>query len=320
MAALRLAVVVPTHRRPERLARLVAALEAQTLSKDRWSAVIVDDASGDATGAVLEQLAASAGFELRGLRTPAQGGPATARNLGWRSVEADCFAFTDDDCVPSPRWLEAGLAAMLADPAIGILQGPTERAPRHPPRPDGCLTVVREVGAPSPWFEGCNLFVRRDALLDSGGFDEGIGWMGEETAMAWSVLDRGWRRGWAPGAVVVHDVEERPLAWHLRNHYLEGHAVRIAARHPAVRAEWWRPWAIEPRGAAFGAAVVGALAATRDRRALVLALPYLADLFPPGAGVPGRAQAAMAGYRVASDVASLAGKLREGIRFRTLVL
>src|SRR5436190_9837908 len=317
----RISVVVPTYRRADRLPRLIEALERQTLPTDEWEAIVVDDCSGDGTMARLEQLAAEASIPLRVASTTRNGGPAAARNVGWPLATAPLIAFTDDDCVPTPGWLEAGVTAMEAQATLGIAQGLTT-ADRSSGEPDTIRTVVREVLEPSPWFEGCNLFMRREALEQSGGFDEVIAWAGEETAMAWKLLESGWERGWVPAAEVVHDVEERPLSWHVRNRYLEGHAVVIAARHPTIRGTWWRPWAIEKRGALFVLALTGGLGAalTRRRWPLLLGAPYVAELFPRHTLPSVRPQLESAAYRVVSDAASLSGKVVEGVRARTIVL
>src|SRR3954465_14272315 len=82
-------VVVPTCGRPDLLRRCVRALEAQTLPSDEIEIIVVDD-------------------------THARRGPAAARNLGWRRAGSDIVAFTDDDTVPDPRWLERGLVAFAS--------------------------------------------------------------------------------------------------------------------------------------------------------------------------------------------------------------
>ena len=308
------AVVVPTYRRPDGLRRLLDGLSSQTLPFDRWEAVIVDDGSGPDVAAAVDRLAGGVPFSVRVLHQGANRGQAAARNRGWRSTSAPVIAFVDDDCVPEPGWLAAGLAA-LSRPGVGVVQGRTVRpagSERYRYTP---LTVVREVLEPSPWFEGCNLFLRREALDGAGGFDEGFGDFAEDTRLGWSVLGAGWERGWAGDAVVTHELGERPVSWHLRIHWREGDIVRLAARHPGIRSMLWRPWAVKRENALFAAAVLGLLAAVKARPAALLTFPYLLWLQPGR-----RVGAGGATLQVSAHAASLAGKLVAGVQERTVVL
>src|SRR5207247_492527 len=109
----------------------------------------------------------------------------------------------------------------------------------------------------------------------TGGFDEGISYYGEDTALGWSVLEAGWRRGFAEDAVAYHDVEERGLRYHVRTGLLERNVVALAKRFPGYRRDaFWRPWAHRPEDAAFAMAVAGLALARWHRPALLLVLPY----------------------------------------------
>lgn len=312
-----LAIVVPTYRRPEGLARLLDALARQTLPPDRWEVVVVDDHGGPDTAAVLDQLVAGSSLPARVIHQATNQGPAAARNVGWRSTTAPFVAFTDDDCVPRPDWLASGLKALEAGADTGVVQGRTVRPAGSEGYSYTCFTVVREVLAPSPWFEGCNLFFRRAALEAAGGFDESIGWFGEETALGWSVVEAGWQRAWADNATVEHDLSERPWRWHLRNHYLEGNIVRIAARHPGIRTMFWRPWAIKRENALFTLALLGLVVSSRRRIGLLLTVPYLHGLPRPWHG---RAAAVGMVHQASVHAASLAGKAVAAVEHRAFLL
>src|SRR5438045_9363653 len=101
-----ISVVIPTHNRSNRLHTLIEVLQDQTV-QEPFEVIIVDDASTDDTWDELGRLAARHGF-LRPLRVEANRGPATARNVGWRSARGTYVAFTEDDCLPEHAWL-AGL-------------------------------------------------------------------------------------------------------------------------------------------------------------------------------------------------------------------
>ena len=234
-----IAVVVPTYRRTDRALRMIDALEAQTVDPSRFEVLVVDDRSDDGTYDLLVKRAETSHLAVRVLTTERNGGPAGARNLGWRTATAPLVAFVDDDCVPDPMWLAAGLDALATDTRAGVLQGRTLR-------PDGATlgdwSIWREVLQASPYFEGCNLFLRRAALEATGGFDEALGLYGEDTMLGWAAIAAGWERGFVDAAVVRHDVEERGVRWRVRWGYRERrNLMAVAARHPEFRQQaFWR--------------------------------------------------------------------------------
>lgn len=271
-----IAVVVPTYRRPDRLRRLVNALARQTIDPGRWELFVVDDCSGDASvDELLLELPRLVPVAATALRTPRNGGPAVARNLGWRAASAPLIAFMDDDVVPDPQWLEAGVRA-FDDPAVGVVQGRTCL-------PDGVDWKTlppgyswRTIEEKSPHFEACNIFYRRAALEATTGFDEDLAWWGEDTTVGWQVLENGWSGEFAAKARGVHDVEHKALKWWVTNGWLEHHLIVLADRHPGFRrGAFWRPWAYRRRDAVFVLAVVSLAAGLRWRPAVLGVLPYI---------------------------------------------
>ena len=121
-------VVFATHDRAERVAMLIESLRRQTIDRSRFEVIAVDDGSRDHTPRVLAEAAERGDLDLRVMRRETAEGPASARNQGWRGARAPLIAFTDDDCVASPGWLEAGLAALKAEPGC-FVQGRTDPSP-----------------------------------------------------------------------------------------------------------------------------------------------------------------------------------------------
>jgi GT2 family glycosyltransferase len=272
-----ISVVIPTYKGANRISAVLLALGNQTLDSERFEVLVADDCSPDDTTAIVEELAPRVPYRLRVLHAPVNQGPAAARNDAWRAAEAPLVAFLDDDCDPAPGWLEAGISAFTEQPKAGVIQGRTHA-------PEGVsvwgLTdwyIWRIVEQASPYFEGCNLFFRREVLEVTGGFDEELRWYGEDTAAGWRALEAGWEQGFAPDASVTHTVERRGWRWFIRNQYTERKNLAVvAAQHPGFReAAFWRPWSYSREDAAFVAAVAGVAAGVRFRPALLLALPYL---------------------------------------------
>ena len=117
---LRVAVAVPTHGRAERLPRLIAAPSPKPWLRRRtrwwwWT-----------TGPRTTRRPSSIGWRrphrsgCASCANPVRRGPAAARNVAWRATSAPVVAFTDDDCVPSPGWLEAGLAEIGDLPRVVV--------------------------------------------------------------------------------------------------------------------------------------------------------------------------------------------------------
>jgi GT2 family glycosyltransferase len=306
-----LSVVIPTYQRADRARRLIDALDRQDLARDQWEVLVVDDASEAGVADGLDSLAAGSSLRLRVIHRDVNGGPAAARNNGARLAEGPVVAFIDDDCVPDSGWARAWVEAFERNPRLGVVQGLTER-------PEGALgpwTLYREITWETPWFEGCNIAYRRDALLAVGGFDEVIRWYGEDTSAGWKVVESGAERDFAPSARVVHDLEERGVGWRIRHGYLERNLVELALRHPGLRRDaLWRPWAFRPESVTFPVAVIAVLAARRHPTAAALALPYLMS-----SRLPRRDPARLVG-RVAIDAAQVAGHLVASVRHRSLVL
>jgi GT2 family glycosyltransferase len=107
-------VVVCTRDRPDDLERCLEALGA--LSSTPLEIVVVDNASGDdRTRRVCEQ------FPVRYVEEPVAG-QSRARNRGILETSGELVAFTDDDCVVDPGWLD-DLHVELEDPLVQALTG-----------------------------------------------------------------------------------------------------------------------------------------------------------------------------------------------------
>jgi GT2 family glycosyltransferase len=304
-------VVAPTYQRADRLARLVDALEQQDHPADRFEVVVVDDASTDHTPDVVAAAVARGAINLRPLRMSTNGGPAPARNRGWRSAAAPLVAFVDDDCTPDPTWVSAMVRAFARNERLGVAQGRTQA----PGGERGPWTVAREIGDETPWFEGCNIAYRRTALDATGGFDEGIGWYGEDTAAGWKVVEAGWDRDFVADAIVTHDLEERSVRWRIQHAWLESNLVELAARHPGLRGSAFRrPWLYRPESLTLPLALFGAVTARRRPALALLALPYLASRRE----LLGRPRDLAAAAVI--DAAAVAGHLRGSLRSRVVVL
>jgi GT2 family glycosyltransferase len=206
----RISVVVPTYRRADLLERCLAALARQNLPGRQFEIIVVHDGPSTSMRRFAahwrRRLSRTSGPVLR-YRAPPHGGPAAARNAGWRIARAPIVAFTDDDTVPDPHWLAAALDVFSAcgiDAAWGRIAIPLGLAPT-----DYELDAARLAHAE---FATANCFCRKRALHAIGGFDERfeIAWR-EDSDLFFRLLASGARVVHLPCAVVEHPV--RPAPW-----------------------------------------------------------------------------------------------------------
>lgn len=308
-------VVFATHDRPIRLARQLDALRAQTLAKDRYEVIVVDDASGAETRDVLDGQQAKGGIDLRVIRSDVSGGPAAARNKGWRAARAPLVAFSDDDCEAPPGWLEAGVRASCDHPNA-FIQGPTQPLPDEFPQ-YGPFSHTMRVSDCGPGFETCNIFYPRDVLERLGGFDEvnytGPG--GEDTDLGWKAIEAGVEPVWEPGALMYHAVTQLGPVGKLRMAARWHESMLPFKRYPALRRHryagvfWNRVhlWLFQ-----------AGLALLLPRRLWWLrwwlAAPYVVRLTDRRSGP------LLTPYLVLHDLIEVSAVVRGAIRYRVLVL
>jgi glycosyltransferase involved in cell wall biosynthesis len=202
-------VVVPTCGRLDLLDRCLDALTRQTLAAASYEVIVVDDEPNHNTLHLVagwRARTALRGPRLVYLANPGPHGPAAARNRGWRTARAPVIAFTDDDTVPAPTWLAAGLAAFddRVDALCGRIEMPLPAMPTDYQR-DARLLETAE-------FVTANCFCRKSVLEQLQGFDERFTapWR-EDSDLHFRLLEMRANIVRAPQALVVHPL--RPAPW-----------------------------------------------------------------------------------------------------------
>ncbi len=202
-------VVVPTYKRPDLLVQCLQALLAQDFSPKDYEVIIADDAACEETRWLVESWARKARLcdhTIRYTAVNGSHGPAAARNMGWRAARGEIIAFTDDDCIPSPGWLKAGMAT-FADGIAGVAGRLIMPVPSTPTDYENSASELTGCD-----FVTANCFYRRYALEEIGGFDERFtaAWR-EDSDLIFTLRERGAKVAIAPDAVVVHPI--RPAQW-----------------------------------------------------------------------------------------------------------
>ena len=123
---LELAVIIATRNRARALESVLENLAAQQTCWP-WQAVVVDNGSSDDTPIVLQRFQSR--FPLRVLSEP-HAGKSRALNAALGITSAWLTAFTDDDVILTPHWVDQLVNAARAYPEADVFCGPIH--PRFP--------------------------------------------------------------------------------------------------------------------------------------------------------------------------------------------
>ncbi len=168
---MKISVVIPAYNEARYIGRCLESLSRQTLPREQYEVVVVDNGSTDATPEIVRQTAAIESFHLRLISRP-KVSISAVRNLGAAATSGELLAFLDADCIPDPDWLAS---ALRLAPASG-LWGAHYRIPqdatwvgrtwfRYQATPyDGNVTFL----------PGGDMFVHRADFDAVGGFEEAV--------------------------------------------------------------------------------------------------------------------------------------------------
>jgi glycosyltransferase involved in cell wall biosynthesis len=326
----RIAAVVSTFGRPGFLAELVRSLADQSLPHDDYEIVIVDNGSTDATWSILQKLAASSPARVAVATLAENKGPGGGRNHAFSFVRAPLAAITDDDCLPTTRWLSAMLASLSA--GQDVVQGQVEADPTDR-EAAGPWDHTKWITTPTPFFETCNVAYRVSAFHGVGGFDEADALtaqvsgraFGEDALLAWRVQEAGGRAAFVEDSLVYHrNIPATFKDWLNGQRNLVGFPG-LGNRSPLVASWFWRRYFLSKGTALFDAAALALVAALLLRRPWLLlgGLPWLRHRWPDALH-RARGEQSVALLRLAqlgvADGVSLASLVEGSVRHRRLLL
>lgn len=166
-------VVIPAYNRPDMVRRAVASALRQR-PRPPAEVLVVDDCSSDDTG----HAAAAAGARV--VRHTSNRGEGGARNTGVAEAAQDWVALLDCDDEWLPHHLDSlwplrgdhvlvsGSCVVRGEgPEDGRVQGPATAAPKE-------LRSPADVAHPMNFVPPSAVMLRRDVVLDAGGFDAGL--------------------------------------------------------------------------------------------------------------------------------------------------
>jgi len=231
-----ISVVVCTYNRAALLRLCLDSLSNQTLGRDTYEVLVVDNNSSDATLKVAnEYLNDGADFRII---SEFEQGLSHARNRGWKEASGEFVAYIDDDAVAAPDWLVQMESFIAHNPDAEAFGGPCQvfyqnAPPSWFPPEFGSLSLgadVREVLLGEEFIEGPNMVFRKSLLKALGGFKTSLGMKGakisygEETRLLLDIAEQKIPVYYLPDMKVLHLVAgyKMSLRWLLSSAFANG--------------------------------------------------------------------------------------------------
>jgi mycofactocin system glycosyltransferase len=210
-----ISIIIPVFNRAEDISACLDSLLILDYPKDKLEIIVVDDASTDDTPV------AASHYPVQLIRNAENRQAPYCRNLGAEKARGDILAFIDSDCRADRTWLRE-LVPAFKDLKIAAVGGMVESY--YNTRPLDRYEQVRsslKMGVwpkrsanNNPFFyvPSCNLLVRRDIFLQTGGFNESLA-VGEDVDLCWRIHNFGSNIDYLPNGRVFHKHRNRLAAF-----------------------------------------------------------------------------------------------------------
>ncbi|MBW1780849.1 MAG: mycofactocin biosynthesis glycosyltransferase MftF [Deltaproteobacteria bacterium] len=199
-------IIIPVRNRPREIEAALRSLDDVVYPPEKLEIIVVDDASTDHTPKTVSAFP----VHLIALKQNKQA--SYCRNLAAQKARGDILAFIDSDCQARPLWL-LELIPAFKDPSLGAVGGKVDSyfqktsLDRYEQVKSSLIIGFRAKRSLKRerffYVPSCNLLVRRDLFLQSGGFKEALS-VGEDVDLCWRLQDAGHPVEFRPAGRVYH--------------------------------------------------------------------------------------------------------------------
>ncbi|MEK6636317.1 MAG: glycosyltransferase family A protein, partial [Planctomycetota bacterium] len=214
---IKISAIVPTYNRAHMVSNTLRSLKCQSLSKEEYEIIVVDNYILSNTRDVVDQINQEGGKEILYVYEPNLG-LHNARHAGARVSQGKILAYTDDDAICDKNWLSALLKEYRSDEIVCV---GGKILPQWDPPPPAWIRLFEpwtlslldygderlELKWPQNPY-GCNFSARKEIVFKLGGFNpECMGdiWVGDgEAGLLRRIYGRKFKVIYAPDAIVWH--------------------------------------------------------------------------------------------------------------------
>ncbi|MCX8189861.1 MAG: glycosyltransferase [Candidatus Diapherotrites archaeon] len=218
-----ISVVIPTHKRPDKLSIALGSLLQQTYPKEKYEVLVISDTKDNTFGSISKKFRKHKVkfYKIKNKCCDVK------RNYGIKKAKGKIIAFTDDDCIPDKDWLEEIDKIFKKNEDIAGVEGLIysnfnhlyEQAPEN-------LTGGRYISA--------NYAFKKFALEAVGGFDERYCYFAEDTDLAFKIISKGYKIVFSPTVRVFHPAKlVNPINF-LKNQHITRNTLLLYKKFPKL--------------------------------------------------------------------------------------
>ncbi|HEY3377403.1 MAG TPA: glycosyltransferase [Armatimonadota bacterium] len=233
-------ILVPAHNEAVVIEGTVRSLLRLEYPADKLHLLVIDDASTDHTGEILDRLAAADARVSVMHRRPPEGGKgkSAALNAGWQAVTSEIIAVYDADNRPEPDALKLLVAHLVRHPKLGAALGKFRTGNKD----RNILTrFINIEGLSFQWIvqagrwqllgiatlPGTNFIIRRSVLEQLNGWD--VEALTEDSELSIRIYQAGYQIAFVPYSVTWEQEPETFQVWlKQRTRWVRGNNYVIA--------------------------------------------------------------------------------------------
>ena len=232
-------IIIPTCHRNDDLAKCLDRLlpDVQTLPSALYEVIVTDDGSISTAEPLIRERYAW----VHWIAGPCKG-PAANRNNGVRPAQGSWLAFTDDDCLPDPQWLQSYATAITNDPSRLVFEGRT-----YVDRQRRSLDETVPLNETGGYLWSCNFAIKKDLFQSLKGFDERFIYPAmEDVDLRLRLIEAGYGFSFVSGAAVCHPWRPKGGWKKLKQHQAATHTYLSILPHEtaAINSSYYLRWAM----------------------------------------------------------------------------
>ena len=214
-------IIVPAYNAGNTIKGCLSAAVNQSISRDDYEVIVVDDGSTDGTGDMVKK------FPVKYICQPNRG-PASARNHGARGAIGKIILFTDSDCVPAYKWVEE-MTKPFEKPDVIAVKGAYKTNQRSliarlvQTEFEERFEMLKRAES-IDMVDTYSAAFRRDIFRQTGGFDESFPVANnEDTDLSYKLSSAGYKMVFNPEAIVYHLRHPDTLLRYARQKFWRGY-------------------------------------------------------------------------------------------------